>query len=86
MGEHLVVRAVDLLALAIGHREKALLHMARQWGLPPSDCMMVGDSDDDILAGSAAGFTTVAIGRDAKALALAQHSIQSLAELVPILE
>lgn len=64
----------------------ALLHMARQWGLHPSDCMMVGDSDDDILAGSAAGFTTVAIGRDAKALALAQHSIQSLAELVPILE
>ena len=64
----------------------ALLHMAHQWGVEPSECIMVGDSDDDVLAGRAAGFTTVAIGKDARAVALAHHSIQSLAELVAILE
>jgi phosphoglycolate phosphatase-like HAD superfamily hydrolase len=63
----------------------ALLHMAAAWGLAPADCVMVGDHSDDLLAGRAAGFTTVLIGEDREARAHADHCITSLAELLPLL-
>ncbi|KAG7746116.1 hypothetical protein KL912_004677 [Ogataea haglerorum] len=36
-----------------------LLHIAAAWGFEPKDMVMVGDSRDDVLAGLAAGFTTI---------------------------
>jgi phosphoglycolate phosphatase len=36
-----------------------LLHAARQLGLPPRDCIYVGDAERDILAGRAAGMCTI---------------------------
>lgn len=38
-----------------------LLHAAQTSQIPPSECVMVGDSRHDIAAGKAAGFTTVAL-------------------------
>ncbi|QTP59894.1 phosphoglycolate phosphatase [Billgrantia antri] len=38
-----------------------LLHVAAQFGLPPSQCLMVGDSRHDVAAGRAAGFRTLAV-------------------------
>ncbi|MGY6563637.1 phosphoglycolate phosphatase [Halomonas sp. KM-1] len=38
-----------------------LLHVAAQFGLPPSACLMVGDSRHDVAAGQAAGFRTLAV-------------------------
>ncbi|KAH3671565.1 hypothetical protein OGAPHI_000268 [Ogataea philodendri] len=38
-----------------------LLHISSQWGFPAKEMVMVGDSRDDMLAGLAAGFTTVLI-------------------------
>lgn len=64
-----------------------LLHMAAQFGLPPSQCLMVGDSRHDVAAGRAAGFRTLAVSygynhgepvRNSRPDAL----VDSLAELV----
>ncbi len=63
----------------------ALLHMAAAWGIAPCSCIMVGDHSDDVMAGRNAGYYTVAIGEDAEARALADHAIDSLAELLPLL-
>ncbi|AMC99979.1 phosphoglycolate phosphatase [Halomonas chromatireducens] len=38
-----------------------LLHVAAHFDLPPSTCLMVGDSRHDIAAGRAAGFRTLAV-------------------------
>jgi HAD superfamily hydrolase (TIGR01509 family) len=38
-----------------------LLHAADVLGVPPADCWLVGDSTWDVLAGVAAGMTTIAI-------------------------
>lgn len=38
-----------------------LLHAAHMCQIPPSECVMVGDSRHDIAAGKAAGFTTLAL-------------------------
>ncbi|WP_233337386.1 phosphoglycolate phosphatase [Halomonas sp. A40-4] len=38
-----------------------LLYAANACGVPPGDCVMVGDSRHDIVAGKAAGFTTLAL-------------------------
>jgi phosphoglycolate phosphatase len=38
-----------------------LRHVAAHFGLPPSACLMVGDSRHDIVAGRAAGFRTLAV-------------------------
>jgi phosphoglycolate phosphatase len=38
-----------------------LLHAARSCQIPPSECVMVGDSRHDMAAGKAAGFTTLAL-------------------------
>ena len=46
--------------------------------------LMVGDSLHDILAGSAAGAVTVAIGKDDGAAALADFRIDNLSELIPL--
>lgn len=37
----------------------AILHIAREWGIPTSEMLMVGDSVDDMLAGNRAGARTV---------------------------
>ncbi|MCE8018288.1 phosphoglycolate phosphatase [Halomonas sp. MCCC 1A17488] len=64
-----------------------LLHVAAQFGLSPSACLMVGDSRHDVAAGRAAGFRTLAVPygynhgepvRDSRPDAL----VDSLAELV----
>lgn len=64
-----------------------LLHLAAHFGLPPSACLMVGDSRHDVAAGRAAGFRTLAVPygynhgepvRDSRPDAL----VDSLAELV----
>ncbi len=64
-----------------------LLHVAAHFGLPPSACLMVGDSRHDVAAGRAAGFRTLAVPygynhgepvRDSRPDAL----VDSLAELV----
>jgi phosphoglycolate phosphatase len=38
-----------------------LLHLARQLGLPAGDCLMVGDSSNDVAAARAAGMAVVAV-------------------------
>lgn len=38
-----------------------LLHAAQHCQIPPTECVMVGDSRHDIAAGKAAGFTTLAL-------------------------
>lgn len=38
-----------------------LQHVARMTQIPPSKCVMVGDSRHDVIAGKAAGFTTIAL-------------------------
>jgi phosphoglycolate phosphatase len=63
-----------------------LLYAARQLGLAPAACCMVGDSRNDILAAKAAGFYAVAVsygyrqGVDLKALG-ADLEVDSLVEL-----
>ena len=64
----------------------ALLHMAREWRVETSQCIMVGDWVDDIAAGKGAGFHTVAIGTDAATRGMADAAIDSLAELIPMLQ
>ena len=43
----------------------ALVHICESWGIPPSQCMMVGDSaKDDIVCGNRAGAITVLLDTD----------------------
>lgn len=40
----------------------ALLHICQQWGIPPQEAIMVGDSaKDDVVAGNRAGMSTILI-------------------------
>ena len=48
--------------------------------------LMVGDSVHDILAGQAAGATTVAIGRNPAARQLADHKIDQLRDLLELVD
>lgn len=38
-----------------------LIHVSNQLDIAPSSCVMIGDSQHDIVAGKAAGFTTIAL-------------------------
>jgi HAD superfamily hydrolase (TIGR01509 family) len=38
--------------------KRLLLHVAQQWGVPPSSLLMVGDSFEDVEVGNAAGTAT----------------------------
>ncbi|APE29988.1 phosphoglycolate phosphatase [Halomonas aestuarii] len=64
-----------------------LLHVAAQCDIPPSACLMVGDSRHDIEAGRAAGFRTLAVpyGYNHGVPVTLSHpdgTVESLAELV----
>lgn len=41
-----------------------ILHIAKQWGIPAEQCIMVGDSKDDTQAGRTAGSQTVLLVSD----------------------
>lgn len=69
-----------------------LLHLCGQWGIAPHECIMVGDSMDDIACANAAGAIAVLIGADEscaifqQALPHADHVIRSLSELETVIE
>jgi phosphoglycolate phosphatase-like HAD superfamily hydrolase len=69
-----------------------LLHLCAAWGVHPSQCVMVGDSLDDIACARAAGTVGVLIGADARcaiyreALPHADFTIASLSELAGVIE
>ena len=63
-----------------------VIEACRRMDVAPGDAMMVGDSMADIVAGSAAGTTTVYIGPDARRGAEAHHWITALDELLPLLD
>ena len=72
-------------------RPEPLLEAARLCGVTPADCLMVGDSRIDILAGRAAvmmtcGFTGGFRGREELAEAGADFLINRFAELIEIVE
>jgi phosphoglycolate phosphatase len=55
-------------------------------GATPGSYLMVGDSVHDILAGQAAGATTVAIGNNQGALSLADHKIKKMTDLIALVK
>jgi phosphoglycolate phosphatase len=66
---------------------RAVEYVMEALGEPAERTVLVGDSDYDVRAGRAAGVTTVAVTygyRPRRALASADHVIDSLSELVPL--
>jgi beta-phosphoglucomutase-like phosphatase (HAD superfamily) len=64
------------------------LEAARRLGVPPTECAAIEDSANGIRAGKSAGMRVIAIPNlrfppDAEALALADVTLGSLAELTP---
>lgn len=82
-------RFVTVLGYDSGHGAKPepgmVVEACRRMEVAPGDALMVGDSMADILAGRAAGTTTVYVGPDARRGAAADHWISALDELLPIL-
>ncbi|KAL0022069.1 hypothetical protein WJX79_001121 [Trebouxia sp. C0005] len=73
----------------------ALLHICQQWGIPPEQAIMVGDSaKDDVVAGNRAGMDTILIDMlhnytDRSALEgelKPSHIVTSLAEIPKLLQ
>lgn len=67
------------------------LEIARQFGLAPEDCVLVGDSTIDIQTAKAAGMTAVAVtwgfhDRGPLAEAAADYSLEAPLELIGILD
>jgi len=60
-----------------------LLHISEQWGIPPEKLLMVGDHNDDLFCGRAAGSSTCLIGTvsDAATLDAADYIITDLRSL-----
>ena len=58
---HIPLVAGDTLPQAKPH-PAPILHACQQLGLPPADCLMVGDGQRDIEAGQAAGCATLSVG------------------------
>ncbi|KAG7917865.1 uncharacterized protein OGAPODRAFT_91653 [Ogataea polymorpha] len=68
-----------------------LLHIAAAWGFEPKDMVMVGDSRDDMLAGLAAGFTTVLLRHEDNAKVVddfpqIDYVIRDFHELIELLD
>lgn len=69
-----------------------LLEAARRLGLPPGRCVYVGDDERDVLAGRAAGMSTVAarygyLGSNSDALLWGAHAhIDDPLDLLPLLQ
>jgi HAD superfamily hydrolase (TIGR01509 family) len=66
---------------------RAVEYVMEALGEPAEGTVLVGDSDYDVRAGRSAGVTTVAVTygyRPRKALASADHLIDSLSELLPL--
>jgi len=63
-----------------------ILAAVEECGATPGSYLMVGDSVHDILAGQAAGATTVAIGNNQGALSLADHKIKKMTELIALVK
>jgi phosphoglycolate phosphatase len=82
-------RFVAVLGYDSGHGAKPepgmVVEACRRMDVAPGHALMVGDSMADILAGRAAGTTTVYVGPDARRGAEADHWISALDELLPIL-
>lgn len=81
----------DTTAFSKPHPEP-LLEAARRLGLPPNQCVYVGDDERDIVAGRAAGMATVAVrygylGEKADTALWGAHAtINSALELLPLLQ
>lgn len=82
-------RFVAVLGYDSGHGAKPepgmVIEACRRMDVAPRDALMVGDSMADIVAGRAAGATTVYVGPDARRGAEADHWIAALDELLPLL-
>ncbi len=80
---------VAVLGFDSGHGAKPepgmVLEACRRMGVEPANAVMVGDSPADILAGRAAGATTVYVGPDPDRGAMADHWITALDELLTLL-
>lgn len=65
-----------------------ILHICKEWGLKPQETIMVGDFKDDMACGRAAGACTVLLLNNDNAAykPLADHTIDNLAQLIPILK
>eukprot|EP00195_Chlamydomonas_chlamydogama_P012668 CAMPEP_0202910922 /NCGR_PEP_ID=MMETSP1392-20130828/53463_1 /ASSEMBLY_ACC=CAM_ASM_000868 /TAXON_ID=225041 /ORGANISM="Chlamydomonas chlamydogama, Strain SAG 11-48b" /LENGTH=228 /DNA_ID=CAMNT_0049601211 /DNA_START=82 /DNA_END=768 /DNA_ORIENTATION=+ len=73
----------------------ALLHICATWGIPPSECVMIGDSvKDDVVCGNRAGSITVLLDYQGRAAYTAEqfegeqrphHVVTSLADIMTIL-
>lgn len=63
-----------------------ILAAVEECGATPGSYLMVGDSVHDILAGQAAGATTVAIGNNQGALSLADHKIKKMTDLIALVK
>ena len=63
-----------------------VLAAVEECGAIPGSYLMVGDSVHDILAGQAAGATTVAIGNNQGALSLADHKIKKMTDLIALVK
>jgi phosphoglycolate phosphatase len=83
-------RFVTVLGYDSGHGAKPepgmVIEACRRMDVAPGDALMVGDSMADIVAGRAAGTTTVYVGPDARRGAEAHHWIAALDELLPLLD
>jgi phosphoglycolate phosphatase-like HAD superfamily hydrolase len=70
----------------------AVHHLGQLWGVHPSAIAIVGDADDDMLCGRAAGAVTILIGCDptcpifTRALPHADHTVASHAQLAELLQ
>jgi len=68
------------------------LHGAAALGVPPADCWLIGDSTWDVLAGAAAGMTTIALtaGSAVEAVTLREAGaslvLASAADVIELLE
>lgn len=67
-------------------RGEPLLHIIKHWGLEAKNVIMVGDSQDDMLAGRRAGCATVLIGESEMDENLVDQRVGGLLELMDSLK
>lgn len=69
---------------------EGILHITREWGVDPKDCIMVGDSIDDMTAGYRAGNGTILLQSDVNKhlneIEQTDRVVTSLEQIISILE
>lgn len=68
-----------------------LIHICSEWGIRPSECLMIGDGKDDLLSAQAAGMDSVLLQNGMENIDLIdthkpQFVVESLQEIIEIVK